>query len=70
MPDHQADRVLRSIEQNRGVLSNDVANEMPVLKTPGVWDGIVEAVTLAFSDGEPADALAVERYRPERPAGR
>ncbi|MEN4902733.1 Fic family protein [Luteimonas sp. TWI1437] len=70
MPDHQADRVLRSIEQNRGDLSNVLAKEMPVLKTPGVWDDIVAAVTLAFSDGEPADALAVERYRPERPVGR
>ena len=30
MPDQQADRVLRSIEQNRGELSNVLAKEMPV----------------------------------------
>lgn len=50
MPDLQADRVLRSIEQNRGELSNVLAREMPVLTQPGVWAEIVEAVTRAFQD--------------------
>lgn len=50
MPDQQADRVLRSIEQNRGELSNVLAKEMPVLREPGVWSDIVEAVERAFLD--------------------
>jgi len=50
MPDQQADRVLRSIEQNRGELSNVLAKEMPVLREPGVWSDIVEAVERAFRD--------------------
>lgn len=50
MPDQQADRVLRSIEQNRGELSNVLAKEMPVLRESGVWSDIVEAVERAFRD--------------------
>jgi hypothetical protein len=50
MPDQQADRVLRSLEQNRGELSNVLAKEMPVLRQRGVWAEIVEAVTQAFQD--------------------
>lgn len=50
MPDQQADRVLRSIEQNRGELSNVLAKEMPVLREPGIWSDIVEAVERAFRD--------------------
>ncbi|WP_245964775.1 Fic family protein [Trinickia dinghuensis] len=48
MPDHQADRVLRSIEQHRGELSNVLAKEIPILRRPGIWDEIVEAVSQAF----------------------
>jgi Fic/DOC family len=70
MPDHQADRVLRSIEQNRGELSNVLGREMPVLRRPGVWADIVEAVSQAFQNDAPADGAVVERYRPEKPAGR
>lgn len=51
MPDQQADRVLRSIEQNRGTLTNVLAREMPVLQTPHLWEAIVEAVTQALRDG-------------------
>lgn len=50
MPDQQADRVLRSIEQNRGELSNVLAKEMPVLRESGVWSDIVEVVERAFRD--------------------
>ncbi len=49
MPDHQADRVLRSIEQNRGELSNVLAKEMPILREHGVWAALVEAASSAFS---------------------
>ncbi|QWT21481.1 Fic family protein [Bacillus sp. NP157] len=51
MPDAQADRILRSIEQNKGQLSNVLAKEMPLLKTAGVWDALVDAVTSAL-DGD------------------
>ncbi|WP_256592848.1 hypothetical protein [Pseudomonas sp. 2822-17] len=50
MPDQQADRVLRSIEQNQGELSNVLAKEVPVLREPGVWDEIVEAVSAAVQE--------------------
>ncbi|MBN3828807.1 cell filamentation protein Fic [Burkholderia sp. Ac-20384] len=69
MPDHQADRVLRSIEQNQGQLSNVLAKEMPILQQPGIWPAIVEAVSSAFRNGDSTDAAIVDRYRPERPAG-
>lgn len=61
MPDHQADRVLRSIEQNRGELSNVLAKEMPVLREPEVWEAIVDAVSRAFHDGPSVDGGAMER---------
>lgn len=48
MPDYQADRLLRSIEQNQGKLSNVLAKEIPVLREPGIWEEIVEAVKEAF----------------------
>ncbi|MDC8773560.1 Fic family protein [Roseateles albus] len=67
MPDHQADRVLRSLEQNKGILSNVLAKEMPVLARPGVWDEIAAGVELAFSLEASIDNSVVERYRPGRP---
>lgn len=48
MPDHQADRLLRSMEQNKGKLSNKMATEMPVLTKPEVWEAISQAVAQAF----------------------
>ncbi|WP_236872840.1 hypothetical protein [Burkholderia sp. NRF60-BP8] len=69
MPDHQADRVLRSIEQNHGQLSNVLAKEMPVLQQPGIWPAIVDAVAAAFRDGESVNVAIADRYRPERPSG-
>lgn len=50
MPDHQADRVLRSIEQNRGQLSNVLAKEMPTLAMPGIWAEIVDVVSQAWRE--------------------
>jgi len=70
MSDQQADRVLRSIEQNRGELSNAIAKEMPVLKQPGVWADIVAAVSKAMEDSGEPDAALIERYGPGRPGGR
>lgn len=71
MPDSQADRVIRSIENNRGELSGALSKEMPVLTKQGLWDDIVEAVRIAFrEDVEPeVDRDAVDRYAPQRPRG-
>jgi hypothetical protein len=57
MPDHQADRVLRSIEQNRGELSNVLAKEMPILREPGVWASIIEATQRAFDQTQSEESL-------------
>jgi len=69
MPDHQADRLLRSMEQNQGKLSNVLAKEMPVLAKPEVWEAISQAVAQAFRDQGPLDNGVIERYHPNRPAG-
>ncbi|ANF57257.1 Fic family protein [Halotalea alkalilenta] len=69
MPDHQADRVLRSIEQNRGELSNVLAKEVPILARPGVWAEIVDAVFQALGE-ERADMAVIDRYRLGKPVGR
>ncbi|KAF1024322.1 MAG: hypothetical protein GAK37_03148 [Pseudomonas sp.] len=69
MPDQQADRLLRSIEQNGGQLSNALAKEMPVLRLPGVWDEIVEVVSQAFQEEGAVESAVVDRYRPQKPAG-
>jgi hypothetical protein len=65
MPDHQADRLLRSMERNDGKLSNALANEMPVLTSPGIWEAITEAVGQAFRGDEPLDNSVVGRYGPQ-----
>lgn len=70
MPDPQADRVVRSIEQNKGELSNMLAKEMPILREPGVWAEIVEAVARVFQEDEGLEAAVVERYRPGKSDGR
>lgn len=69
MPDHQADRVLRSIEQNRGELSNVLAKEIPVLAQFGVWAEITEVVSQAWGEVG-AESAVVDQYRPGKPAGR
>jgi hypothetical protein len=64
MPDHQADRLLRSIEQNEGRLSNVLAKEMPVLAKPGVWEALVDAARQASKADENVNHEMVSRYRP------
>ena len=59
MPDPQADRVLRTIEQHQGRLSNALTREMPVLGEPGVWEEVVAAVMRVW--GEEDDAAAGTR---------
>ncbi len=53
MPDAQADRVLRSIEQNRGELSQALAKEIPVLREPDLWAAVVAAVGRLHRDDAP-----------------
>ena len=48
MPDMQADRIIRSVEENKGKLSNVLAKEMPLLAEPGLWEAIVKALALVF----------------------
>jgi len=52
MPDQQADRVLRSLEQNQGKLSHALSKEMPVLAQDGVWPDIMAAVSSAFQEDD------------------
>ncbi len=65
MPDPQADRVLRSMDQNDGKLSNVLAKEMPILTKEGIWDAIVDAVSQARLPEEQPDLLMTARYRPQ-----
>ncbi len=44
MPDAQIDRVIRSIEANKGALTNVLAKEIPALARDGVWEAIVAAL--------------------------
>jgi len=50
MPDQQADRVLRSLEQNQGRISHALSKEIPVLALNGVWDDIVGAVSRTLQE--------------------
>ena len=68
MPDEQADRVLRSIEQNKGQLTNVLAKEIPVLELPGIWAAVVDAVEAEFRSEEQPDPHVVERYHPTKPS--
>lgn len=63
MPDHQADRLLRSMDQNQDQLSNVLAKEMPVLNQPGVWETLVGAARQAFRADEDVNPEVVRRYR-------
>lgn len=67
MPDQQIDRVIRSIEQNNGVLSGVLAKEIPFLNSPGVWPQICEAVASAFHNDQLADVEGTIHSEPPRP---
>jgi hypothetical protein len=55
MPDHQVDRVIRSIESSGGKLSNALVNEIPALAREGVWAEILAATQTAFQEGPTGD---------------
>jgi len=61
MPDHQVDRVLQSIEQNQGVLSNVLAKEMPILQKSGVWHELVDAVSRVHRTESLIDSTVSDR---------
>lgn len=61
MPDQQVDRVIRSIEQNNGVLSGVLAKEIPYLARPGIWAQVCEGVRASFRvEAPPNDAKTTE----------
>lgn len=61
MPDQQADRVLRSIEQNNGELSNALAKQMPILSEPGVWAEIIANGSQAPDAYQPPN-YSIQKY--------
>jgi hypothetical protein len=56
MPDAQIDRVIRSIQSNKGALSGALLRELPILEEPGLWEAIATAVHGAFEAGPRSDA--------------
>jgi hypothetical protein len=60
MPDAQLDRVIRSIQSNKGELSAALRREVPILEQPGLWEEIVQAVQRSFEVGPQSDAA--EKY--------
>lgn len=65
MPDQQVDRVIRSIEQNKGALSGVLAKEIPFLTSPGVWLQLCEAVANAFQDSQAVEVEEVSSRQPK-----
>lgn len=62
MPDAQADRVIRSVMQNEGSLSNVLAKEVPQFKNEEIWSLVTAAVKSCFgADPSEHDALSSER---------
>lgn len=56
MPDAQIDRVIRSIQSNKGELSGALRKELPILEEPGLWEAVVQVVHQAFEVGPRSDA--------------
>ena len=56
MPDAQLDRVIRSIQSNKGELSRALRREIPILEQPELWEEIVQVVRRSFEVGPQRDA--------------
>ena len=56
MPDAQIDRLIRSVQNNRGELSGALRRELPVFEDPVLWAAVVEAVHRSFERGPKSDA--------------
>lgn len=65
MPDQQVDRMICSIEQNKGVLSSVLAKEIPFLTSPGVWLQVCEAVESAFQSSQSVEIETVPSAQPK-----
>ena len=63
MPDAQADRVIRSVIQNEGNLSNVLAKEVPQFKSEETWSLVAAAVNSCFEK----DLTEHVAPSPERP---
>lgn len=48
MPDHYADRIIRSMLDNKGQLSQKLKKEYEFLASEGVWEEMVAAVQAVF----------------------
>ena len=64
MPDAKIDRVIRSVQSNRGDLSGVLRRELPIFEDSALWAAVVEAVHLSFEVGPKSDAA--ERYEATR----
>ena len=64
MPDAQIDRVIRSVQSNRGDLSGVLRRELPIFEDSALWAAVVEAVHWCFEVGPKSDAA--ERYEATR----
>lgn len=52
-PNSVIDRIIRSIKENSGRISNKLASEFPVLSDESIANAVLEAITAAFSDSPP-----------------
>ena len=57
MPNSYADRIIRSILQNRGAKSNKLLKDYPFLTNDEVWDDIISVVVEIFKND--ADSLDI-----------
>ena len=56
MPDPQIDRVIRSVQNNRGELSGTMRRELPIFEDSALWAAVVEVVHRSFEAGPQGDA--------------
>ncbi len=57
-PDPDIDAIIRSVRENKGVLSGKLASRFPVLQKSSIWPRVVTAVEEAFGDDEQNDKNA------------
>lgn len=65
-PDHEIDRIIRSVIQNGGKVSNKLAKDFPqVTAVEGMWEKIAERVSGAFEASAPSSSVGTT-VRPKR----
>jgi len=68
-PDPDIDRIIRSVRESHGLLSNKLRKEFPMLADEGIAQDIVQAVTTAFATHQPqATATAKASDNEKSPA--